>query len=266
MRCAEGHNTYPRSNPNQILEASPPCECRLPLTPALARPLITRSPPTPPDKIQAQADGYAHEARRRLGAPPTTCADPSKKKALHAKSRVLRPSTAATAFSAKDFEGPSARSLDSDASPEQHGSFGVTPAGTGGDVGRARQASGTGALESGDESARICSDDGGGSSSSGAGACKGRGRTSRSDQHHAESAVFAMLEASLRCRHGWLCQEAFGEAATMMGGGDGEGLPAPPRELTAVIGLLQRFLSLSWVAGGRHSEDQEVEFRERSVH
>ena len=60
--------------------------------------------------------------------------------------------------------------------------------------------------------------------------------------------MFAMLEASLRCSHGWLCEEAFREAASRMGHGGGEGLPASPRELTAVIVLLQEFLPLLWVA------------------
>lgn len=63
--------------------------------------------------------------------------------------------------------------------------------------------------------------------------------------------VFTVLEASLRSGHGWLCVEAFREASAMMGSGDGEGLPPPPRKLTAVLAVLQRFMYFLWVAGGR---------------
>lgn len=55
--------------------------------------------------------------------------------------------------------------------------------------------------------------------------------------------VHALLEASLRCRHQWLCREAFREASLMMGRGDGAGLPRHPRELTALLFTLQRILS-----------------------
>lgn len=237
-----------------------PCFIPSRLIPSLRIPLLfdagARSPNhaerTNPPKTQAQADGYAHEARRRLGAPPTTCADQSTKNAQDdAEPTVGRPpiTTEAAAPSAHDFGGSSTRSIDSDAGSEQPGSLGIAPAGTRGGV-DARQASGTDPLESGGESARRCSDVGS-SSGGGGGVRRGCGGSSRFDQHPAESVVFAMLEASLRCSHGWLCREAFGEAAAMMGHGDGEGLPASPRELTTVIVLLQRCLSLLWVADGR---------------
>lgn len=139
--------------------------------------------------------------------------------------------------SCKDFEEPSSISS-AYARPEQPGSLGLAPLGTSGDI----EASGTTGLESRNGSDRRRSGGGGGS---------GRRESSGSnfDHHEAKSAVvFAMLEASLRCCHGWLCEEAFREAAAMMGNGDGEGLPPAPRELTAVIVLLQHFLSLLWVA------------------
>lgn len=63
--------------------------------------------------------------------------------------------------------------------------------------------------------------------------------------------VFAVLEASLRSGHGWLSVEAFREASAMMGSGDGEGLPPPPRKLAAVLAVLQRFMNFLWVAGSK---------------
>eukprot|EP00903_Cladosiphon_okamuranus_P005904 g5838.t1 len=210
-------------------------------------------------KIEAQANGYACEARRRLGAPRATHTHQSTTDAQDdAEPTVGRPPRIeeATAPSAHDFEGPSSRSIGSASGSEQPGSFGIAPAGTRGDVDHARQASGTDPLGP-CESSR----------SGGGGVRRGGAGSSRFDQHHqhhAESVVFAVLEASLRCCHSWLCREAFGEAVAMMGHGDGEGLPASPRELTAVIALLQRCLSLLRVADGRENNCREAEFGEEA--
>lgn len=80
------------------------------------------------------------------------------------------------------------------------------------------------------------------------------------DRDRAESSglVFALLEVSLRCRHAWLCSEAFCEATEIMGNGDGNGLPANPRELAALIALLQRFLSALFLVGGKEEKKEEV--------
>ena len=79
--------------------------------------------------------------------------------------------------------------------------------------------------------------------------------SSSSRRWQEESVIFAVLEASIHSGHGWLCEKAFREMSVMMGNGDGKGLPPPPRKLTAVLTLLQRFMSLLWVAGSGQMEE-----------
>lgn len=62
-----------------------------------------------------------------------------------------------------------------------------------------------------------------------------------------EMGLFGLLEASLRCQHCWLCSEAFREVSAMLGSGDGRGLPPKPRDLTAVLSLLQSLISVLFV-------------------
>ena len=73
--------------------------------------------------------------------------------------------------------------------------------------------------------------------------------------HEKKSTAFAVLEASMLCGNGWLCGEAFRVASATMGSGDGKGLPPSPRDLTALLELLHRFLSVLFAAGaGRETQ------------
>lgn len=58
--------------------------------------------------------------------------------------------------------------------------------------------------------------------------------------------------------HRWLCGEAFRLASATMGSGDGRGLPPHPRDLTALLALLHRFVSVLFVAGDHRREDELV--------
>lgn len=237
-------NTLDRST---LSAHTPFFSLRLSLTPTLLFTLekIRRRP----KNNQAQANGYAHEVRRRLGGRPPTAR--TRRAENHAEggaeTPVGRPSDDATAAmaavpSSEDVEQPS--SITPDARPEQGGPLGVPPPGAR-DVsaGHVPEASGINTLESSDESGQRRTGSGGSGRRGGDGSSVG--------DHRAGAVVFAALEASLRCCHGWLCVEAFRQAAARMGNGDGEGLPPSPRELTAAIALLHRFLSLLRVADGQ---------------
>lgn len=85
-------------------------------------------------------------------------------------------------------------------------------------------------------------------SSSGHNSSNNNNKTKHTEGAERKKNAHALLEASLRCRHEWLCREAFREASSVMGRGDGEGLPSHPRELTALLVLLRRLLSVVFEA------------------
>ena len=55
--------------------------------------------------------------------------------------------------------------------------------------------------------------------------------------------------------HAWLCGEAFRLASETMGSGDGKGLPPHPRDLTALLALLHRFVSFLFASGVRREKE-----------
>ncbi|CAM9298889.1 unnamed protein product, partial [Scytosiphon promiscuus] len=189
-------------------------------------------------KIESQANGYAHELRRRLGHLVSDRASRSKGLAFD---RQATGKTRTKAAEAPLFEG-------SDTHPndririEREGDKGATETGNPEALEREEREAALSPLR---DRRLFRIRPGPTTRSSGSSGSDGSGEVSH--RRRAESTVFEMLEAAVRCRHAWLCGEVFREASTMMGAGEGEGLPPSPRDLTAVLALLRQFLSFLWV-------------------
>lgn len=208
-----------------------------------------------------QANGYAHELLRRLGLP-LTGGSGSETPTPRSTSTTLAAAELSSKDPIKRLNDAGSSSIETGGSDTTKGTaeIGAKTARHSGKFGELlprdgpkqaeeegpfRRPKKTGAVE--DEN-RDASDDRGGNRSSSSSSMKGGRRG-------ADSTV-AILEGGLRCRHDWLCTEAFREASAMIGSGDGEGLPPSPRELTALLGLLQQVVSTLRIA----ADGQKIEW------
>ncbi|CAM9240947.1 unnamed protein product, partial [Ectocarpus sp. 8 AP-2014] len=244
-------------------EASIHRYCKPPLTHVSRCPVMARK--TARYAQKDQANGYAHELLRRLGVPlaggggsetPTPRSTSTTVAAAELSSKdPIKP--------LKDAGSSSSSSIGTGGSDTTKGAaeIGAKTVRHSGECGEPLPRDGTEQAEGEDpfprpsqagtvEDENRDKNDGSGGSSNISSSSMNGGR------HGADSTVFAVLEGGLRCRHDWLCAEAFRETSATIGSGDGEGLPPSPRELTALLGLLQQVVSnLRVAAEGSQKEE-----------
>ena len=203
-------------------------------------------------KHKAHAGGYALELHRRLSPPATT--DLDDEGSGSSETSIGLPTTLPAGTGVPGHVGVS--SVDAIPPRITHGAdggFGPLASETGQEAQAAQAAQATEATQAETEAERGRSPEKQNLESPSEGPKGGKKTRSSYSRCHEESVTFAVLEASMLSRHGWLCVQAFRLASAAMGSGDGKGLPPHPRDLTALLALLHQFVSVLFASGVRRN-------------